>query len=162
MSDEIKDSCTHGEESWYCVICRDDYVEGLQAQVAQLQTTISTLTRERDVLKYLEQDCIDKMGEIDQLQTTISQLQNDVAHIEMDRDIARQQRDDAIAAARVMSGKIDAYCADDELLQATISQLREHVANLLGLSQVPLENITDYTVFGDAANIPKGDKNDAG
>ncbi|HUD21818.1 MAG TPA: hypothetical protein VMQ60_03155 [Acidobacteriaceae bacterium] len=43
MSDEIKDSCTHGEESWYCVICRDDYVEGLQAQVAQLQTTVGQI-----------------------------------------------------------------------------------------------------------------------
>ena len=111
--------------------------EELEAQVAQLQATISQLREERD---HNADMLLAKQKDWYQQAATISTL--------------TRERDEAIAAARVMSGKIDAYCAGDELLQATISQLREHIANLLGLTQAPLENITDYTVFGDAS--PRG------
>jgi phosphotransferase system HPr-like phosphotransfer protein len=93
MSDEIKDSCTHGEESWYCVICRDDYVEGLQAQVAQLQTTISQLHKNLEVEKSCAQKAeakdFNQMMQIANQETAISTL--------------TRERDEAIAALGEMS-----------------------------------------------------------
>jgi predicted nucleic acid-binding Zn-ribbon protein len=81
------------------------------------------------------------------------QLIEEIGAAESQLRTARGERDAAMEA-------IDDLAEQVAQLQTTISQLREHIANLLGLKQqAPLENITDYTVFGEST---REKTNDAG